>query len=83
MIKPTKRANRFKLACMAHGYTAQSLSDLILEETGEVISVSTIHSYFQGKRFPNKRNMELLMRVFGDEVLNYFYDEKERKNEDC
>lgn len=82
MAKPTKRANKFKLFCMARGYTAKSLSELIREETGAVVSPTTIHAYYQGKRFPGKRNMELLISVFGDEVLSCFYEEKERENED-
>lgn len=77
MVSPTKRASKFKLFCMSKGYTAQDVSDLVMEKTGKVISKSTVYAYFQGQRFPTKKNMDLFVKVLGREVLNCFYGKGE------
>lgn len=73
MVEPTKRVNRFRIFCMSRGYTAQGVSEAVKAKTGRDIAKSTIYAYFQGQRFPTKKNMELLVETFGVEVLDCFY----------
>lgn len=48
----------FKRWCAENGHTARSVA----EETG--ISIQTIYSYMEGRRYPSRRNQKRLEEVY-------------------
>lgn len=60
-------AEKFKQACRENGYTARRVADV----TG--LSLSTVHSYFQGVRYPSRRTKRILIeRLEGIEIEKIF-----------
>ena len=50
---------KFKLWCIANGYTAKKVSEL----TG--ISTQSIYAYYQGARVPNRKTEAILKEKLG------------------
>lgn len=68
-----KKPTGFKVFCVARGYTAQEVSDMVLAKTGVEMPKATVYSYMQGARFPSKANMEALAEALGEDVITSFY----------
>lgn len=62
----TKGMTMFKQWCSENGHTARSIA----EATG--ISIQSIWSYMEGRRYPNRRTMKKLEEVYGVDTRELF-----------
>lgn len=61
-----KQKNEFKRWCEEHGHTARSVA----EKTG--ISMQTVYSYMEGRRYPSRKTMKLIEEAYGVSMRDFF-----------